>query len=166
MSFKISNKGFTLIELLVVVLLITVISIISSDMIISLTSTSAKVQNKIELEEEYSFLNAKLTKLIQDADYVTYNSATKVLSLKYSTKTDLLKYDEANAQLSVDDSIHNLPLSSAEIGKTSPFKIEVTGTNPQVVYITFGISKDSNNARLKTDIKFEKRITLNKTYQE
>jgi len=157
-----SSKGFTLIELLIVVLLITVISIISSDMIISLTSTSAKVQNKLALEQEYTFLNAKLTKLIQDANSVSYNSATSTLQIVYPTKTYFLAYDSVNSLLKLE----NLQLSDSEIGKTSSFTVTVSGTNPQVVFLSFGISKDSGNSRLKSEIKFEKRITLNKTYQE
>ncbi len=159
---RLNNKGFTLVELLVVVLLITVVSVISSDMIISLTSTSTKIQNKISLEEEYSFLNVKLTKLIQDSDSVSYNSVSKKLSIVYPTKTFTLSFIESSSMLVLD----NIQLTDSEIGKSAPFVLTVTGTNPQVVYISFGISKDFNNSRLKTEVKFEKRITLNKTYQQ
>jgi hypothetical protein len=62
--------------------------------------------------------------------------------------------------------LDNIQLTDSEIGKSAPFVLTVTGTNPQVVYISFGISKDFNNSRLKTEVKFEKRITLNKTYQQ
>lgn len=155
-----SKRGFTLVELLVVILLLTVISIISSDMIISLTATSTKVQNKISLEEEYTFLNAKLTKLIQDADSVSFTGG--VLNIIYTNKTYQLAYNDVNKSLSLD----RIQLTDSEIGVSSPLNITVTGTNPQVVYITFGISKDFSNARLKTETKFEKRITLNKTYKQ
>jgi len=169
-----NNQGFTLVELLIVVLLITVISIISSDMIISLTSTSAKIQNKISLEEEYSFLNAKLTKLIQDADSVVADteSGNPRLVIKYPLITYYLVYKQNNLFLRDTLSVsEELQISEAEIGKFETgslpnIKMEVTGTNPSVVYISFRISKDFNNPRLKTEIKFEKRITLNKTYQE
>ena len=67
------NKGFTLVELLIVILLLTVIAVISSDMVINLTSTSTKIQNKLNLEEDYTFLNSKLTKIIQDADDISYS---------------------------------------------------------------------------------------------
>jgi len=159
-KFKENNKGFTLVELLVVILLLTVISVISSDMIISLTATSTKVQNKISLEEEYTFLNAKLTKLIQDADSVTYSGG--VLSIMYTNKTYKLSFNDTTNSLLLD----GIQLTESEIGVTSPLVITVSGTNPQVVYIAFGISKDSANTRLKTETKFEKRITLNKTYKQ
>ena len=57
MRKKLNNKGFTLVELLVVVLILSVVVIISSDMIISLFSASAKIKNKIEVEEDFTFLH-------------------------------------------------------------------------------------------------------------
>jgi len=159
---NINNKGFTLIELLVVVLLLTVITVISSDMVISMTSTSTKIQNKILLEQDYSFLDAKLTKLIKDADSVTYNSVTNELSIIYLTKTYVLKYDDLQKNILLD----GLLLTDSEIGMSSPFSVSISGINPQVVTISFGLSKDFANPKLKTQSTFEKIITLNKTYQQ
>lgn len=40
-------------------------------MVITLTSTSAKIQNKIFVEEDFTFFSTKITKIIQDANRVS-----------------------------------------------------------------------------------------------
>lgn len=166
---KINNKGFTLVELLVVILLISVVAIISSDMVISLTATSTKIQNKLSLEEDYSFLNLKLTKLIQDADFITFNNSTNTLIINHSDNSYHLSHENNSLKMGVGGvSSTTPPLITSEVilePGVSFFRIERT-ENPQVVYLNFKISRDSTNERLKTETIFEKRITVNKTYQE
>lgn len=154
-----SNKGFTLVELLVVVLILSVVVIISSDMIISLFSASAKIQNKIEVESDFTFLNVKLDKLIKDADSVTIDQTKTELNILYPTTTYTLSYDNTKNALYLNGE----RLNNADLG-LGDFEMSIIGTSPQQVRLIFNLSKDIGNVRLKAFQKFEKIITLTKTY--
>ena len=165
-----SNKGFTLVELLVVVLILSVVVIISSDMIISLFSASAKIQNKIEVEGDFTFLNVKLDKLIKDADSVSLDTSGKVLTIFYPTTTYTLSFNDTDFGLYLNgERLNNTDLGFnytdlANVNQNASFEMLILGTSPQQVRLKFSLGKDIGNIRLKAYQKFEKIITLTKTY--
>jgi prepilin-type N-terminal cleavage/methylation domain-containing protein len=170
MRKKLNNKGFTLVELLVVVLILSVVVIISSDMIISLFSASAKIQNKIEVEEDFTFLNVKLDKLIKEADYVTLDSSGTVLTILYPTNSYTLTYNSLEKGLFLNgERLNNTDLGfsytdAVNDNKSAAFEMLILGSSPQQVRFKFSLGKDVGNVRLKAYQKFEKIITLTKTY--
>lgn len=164
------NKGFTLVELLVVVLILSIVVVISSDMIISLFSASAKIQNKIDVEGDFTFLNVKLDKLIKDADSVSLDSTGKVLTIFYPATTYTLTYNNTDFGLYLNgEKLNNTDLGfnyndPANVNQNASFEMLILGTSPQQVRLKFSLGKDIGNVRLKAYQKFEKIITLTKTY--
>jgi len=171
---KKNNSGFTLVELLIVILLLTVIAVISSDMVINLTGTSTKIQNKLNIEEDYSFLEGKLSKIIQDADSVSWDTVNKKLIINsglnmYELKIDTLANSTVTKLFMRSSASQNFTqLSNSDI--TTPvlgsFVTVLSIDNPQTVQFNFDLNKDLDNVRLKQTTNFKKIITVNKTYKQ
>jgi len=136
-----NNKGFTLIELLITIGIVAVVSIISSDFLINLLSTSVVVQNKNEVEQSYTYVSTKLIKMIEEADEVVLiNSNTMKITLNGVVYSVFL--DTINKQIL----ILNKPLVSNLNVKISP----ISDTLP-----VFSYQNELNPIQIKINLKFE-----------
>lgn len=124
-------------------------------MVITLTSTSAKIQNKIFVEEDFTFFSTKITKIIQDANRVSLSG--QFLKI-YQSDGTILTLAPQNGLLTLNgESLFNSSISG--------YKVSVSdSSNPQQVTIEFTIGRDIGNPRMESSTYFKKIITVNKTY--
>jgi len=154
-----NNKGFTLIELLVSVVVVGVIMIVSSDFLINLLSASTAIQSKVTLEQNYSFVTTKLTKLIQEADSATLvNSNNLILSVNKITYNIKLTNSEIL--------INNTPITnigSVQITSDRAFQI-INQSNPVQIKIKLDL-KNNMGTKAEATQNFERIVTLRKSYK-
>ncbi len=154
-----NNSGFTLVELLVTLGLLTIITIVSSDFLLNLVSASVRVQNKATLEQNYSYISAKLVKIIEESEDVSLVNSSKIIAvLEGVTYTVELK----NGQITINDilisSTDNLSISSTEA-----FKL-VRSSNPKQlrIFLNFAVDSGSNIGATQT---LERIVTVRKSYK-
>lgn len=136
-----NNKGFTLVELLVTIGIVAVISIISSEFLLNLLSTSVNVQNKNEVEQAYTFVGTKLVKMIEEAEEVVIDNSNQ-LKITLNGNVYLVFVDTTNQKIL----IYNDPLVSNSNVKVS----SISDTIP-----VFSYQNDINPTQIKINLKFE-----------
>ena len=167
--FKLFNnsKGFTLVELLVVVVILTIITALSSEFLINMLGIAVKTNNKTSGEEDYTFLDLKLSKIIQDSvsigcgssscigsNYLTFTRGAEIFQLSIATPTIFFKKGS-------DCDYCYQALNNNNI---SNFRVEVNNTErPFNIDLSFDIVRDSGNARLNATTTFDKKFILLKT---
>jgi prepilin-type N-terminal cleavage/methylation domain-containing protein len=171
-----NSKAFTLVELLISLGILAVISIISSQILVTLVSTSVNIQKKNEIELQYSFISQKMIKIIGDGTLASVSSGGNILEISQGSTKTCFGVDNGVIEMQLIQSTANCPVSSnssyvplnnkAKIeittqGNQAPFLI-VSNSNPIQVRILFKVEDalDSNTFQL-----FERIVTLRKTYK-
>lgn len=158
---KNNNKGFTLVELLITVGLITIITIVSSDFLLNLVSSSVRIQNKATLEQNYSFITSKIVKLIQEADSVAITSSSEI-NITLDGVTQSVKLIGGTLVVNSTD----FPLSysgNLNISSDEAFAF-ISSSNPQQIKIKLKFNLDSET-KLGADQDFERIVTVRKSYK-
>lgn len=173
------NSGFTLIELLISLAVIAVIAIVSSQILISLVSTSVNVQRKNDIEQSYTIILQKLTKIIQDGNNASSASSSANLNapLQVNSVFDIICFRLLNNELQMgtnqltpcssleSNSYRNLTFSNTVIvssinSTTPPFFI--SSSNPVQVRIRLKFT-DPLDPEFSQEV--DRTVTLRKTYK-
>lgn len=173
------NSGFTLVELLISLAVIAVIAVVSSQILISLVSTSVNVQRKNDIEQSYTIILQKLTKIIQDGNNASSasNSANPNAPLQINTTFDITCFRLLNNELQMganqitpcsslgSNAYRNLTFSNTVIVSainptTPPFFI--SSSNPVQVRIRLKFT-DPLDSTFSQEV--DRTVTLRKTYK-
>lgn len=160
-----NNKGFTLVELLVTIGLVAVITIFYADFLINLVNASVKIQNKSLVEQNYTFVTTKLTKMIQEADSVEILSPSKI---KIFLNSQIITIELVSNSLVFNENNTNYPLVSSQsltITSNNDAFSFVSTANPQQVRVKLNFIVDPNNEKLRASQEFDRTITVRKSYK-
>ena len=162
-KFLRNSTGFTLVELLVVVVILTIITALSSEFIINMLGVAVKTNNKTSVEEDYTFMDLKLSKIIQDSSSFTCStSCSNPTLLTFTRGSETYKLSIASPNLFFSRGTE----AYEALSNNNLFDISVTAVNsirPYNLTLTFNILRDPENARLKASSRFDKKFILMKT---
>ena len=166
-------------ELLISMGVIAVIAVVSSQILISLVSTSVNVQRKNEIEQSYTIIMQKLTKIIQDGNNAGSSASSVNLfsPLQINTSLDISCFRMLNNELQMA-ATQNTPCAS--VGNNSyrnlSFSKNIVVTTINSTTPPFFIS-DTNPVKVRIRLKFsdpldptfsqevDRTVTLRKTYK-
>lgn len=158
-----NSKGFTLVELLVVVVILTIITALSSEFIITMLGVAVKTNNKTSVEEDYTFMDLKLTKIIQDSSTFTCNlNCVNPSVLTFTRGSDTFTFSRGASNLFFKRGAESYEALSNNDLTDIVFSANNT-TKPYNLNISFSILRDSENSRLKATTTFNKKFILMKT---
>jgi len=158
---------------------IAVITVVSSQILISLVSTSVNVQRKNEIEQTYTIIMQKLTKIIQDGNNASSASSSVNLfsPLQVNTPLDITCFRMLNNELQMAITPNTACSSVAGSSyRNLSFAKNIVVTTINSTTPPFFIS-DSNPVKVRIRLKFsdpldptfnqevDRTITLRKTYK-
>jgi len=178
-NFK-TSKGFTLVELLISLGILSVISIISSQILVTLVSSSVDIQKKNEIELQYSFISQKLVKIISDGTNAVVSDNGNVLNISQGSNRTCFAIDTSgilkmqiinintpscpvanHPSYTNKDLIDSNDIKIVKIPNKNYFTL-VNNSNPQQIEISFKIEGTSSNPKSQD---LERTITLRKTFK-
>lgn len=174
-SFFFKNtKGFTLVELLVSLGVIAVITITTTQILVSLINSSIEVEKRNLIELNYSFVSQKLVKIIEDGTQASVNSTGDVLTVNQGSTTTCFAINSNSIKIqnsksscpdssdtSYQDLVDSTKIKVIKDGTNNFFSL-VSSSNPIQVRIIFKVEDASDSTKFQT---LERIITLRKTFK-
>jgi prepilin-type N-terminal cleavage/methylation domain-containing protein len=155
----VNSKGYTLVEILIVMSIISVIVVLSSEIVINMTAVAVKTSNKISVEQDYSFMDLKFSRIFQDSSSIKLSGGNQVIA-NYEGTDYYFSFDSDKINFKKGADVTFEPLNNNPI---SEFSVSVGTSRPNSIKISFKISRDKDITKYKAESFYERTFILQKT---